>query len=83
MKLSTALMWFDNSPKVPLAVKIEEATSAYEAKFGRLPNVCYVNPADCPEGVGGPAGAPAGVAVETEASVLPHHLYIGVMGSAR
>jgi hypothetical protein len=72
-------MWFDNSPKVPLSDKVDEAVQAYEAKYGRTPNVCYVNPADIPEG----GCVPENVTIESEASVLPNHIYVGVLGAAR
>ena len=39
------LMWFDNSD-VSLEEKVSRAAQAYEDKFGRVPEVCFVSPQD-------------------------------------
>jgi len=79
MQIQTALLWFDDSSRVPFVDKVHEAVEAYQDKFGRPPDVCYVNPQDLPNGL----TPPLGVAVEPETSVLRHHFYVGVSGSAR
>lgn len=38
------LLWFDNDPHRPLEEKVERAVHRYREKFGRMPNVCYINP---------------------------------------
>jgi hypothetical protein len=40
----TGLLWFDDSPKVPLAAKVDHAVRRYREKFGKAPNVCCVHP---------------------------------------
>lgn len=74
MRLSTALLWFDSSTGVSFDRKLDEAARAYRSKFGRKPNLCYVNPEDLPSSV----TAPSGLVVEAERSVLPHHFYVGI-----
>lgn len=79
MRLQTAIMWFDNSPSVPFDEKVNEAAAAYRDKFGRSPNVCYVNPGDLPNDL----TPRLGLVVEPEPSVLRHHIYVGVSGAPR
>ena len=79
MRLRTALLWFDNSPSVPFGEKVNEAAEAYVDKFGRSPDICYVNPGDLPKGL----TPPLGLVVEPEPSVMRHHIYIGVSGASR
>jgi hypothetical protein len=74
MRVRTALMWFDNDPKVAFEEKVRQAASAYEGKFGRHPDICYANPKDVPDVVPGALG----LLIEPEPSVLPHHLLVGV-----
>ncbi len=40
------LMWYDDSPKVPLLEKIEDAIDAYTRRFAITPNVVLVNALD-------------------------------------
>jgi hypothetical protein len=80
MRIHTALMWFDNSPHVPFAEKVQQAAAAYEGKFGRHPNVCYANPLDLPDGETQPLRVTPGLLVEAEPSVLRHHLFVGIAG---
>jgi hypothetical protein len=42
--MRSGLLWFDDSPGVPLASKIEKAMQRYQERVGRSPNVCYVHP---------------------------------------
>jgi hypothetical protein len=37
-------LWFDSDPKRDLAEKVARAADRYRFKFGRRPNLCYVNP---------------------------------------
>ena len=72
--MNQGMLWFDNSPKKTLAVKIAEAARYYRSKYGFTPNLCMVNPsmlvgADC---------ECDGVAVRPYRPVLPGHLWIGM-----
>lgn len=40
------LGWFDDNPKKPVTLKIEEAIDAYVDRFKARPNVVLVNEAD-------------------------------------
>ena len=38
--------WFDDSPKTPTELKIQDAIEAYIRRFGKRPNTVLVNEAD-------------------------------------
>ena len=38
--------WFDDSPKTPTELKIQDAIEAYVRRFGKRPNTVLVNEAD-------------------------------------
>jgi hypothetical protein len=74
--MNTGMMWFDNDPKTALAVKIQKAAEFYRAKYGRVPDVCMVNPAMLPASA--ESALQAGkILVRATRSVLPGHLWIG------
>jgi len=42
--METGLLWYDDDPQRPLEAKISLAAERYRAKYGRLPDTCYVHP---------------------------------------
>jgi len=42
--MHTGMLWFDNDPRTTLSVKIQKAMDYYSKKFGRVPDLCLVNP---------------------------------------
>jgi len=74
--MNTGLMWFDNDPQTPLAVKIEKASTYYKKKFGRLPELCLVNPSMM--GNQAETNVEQHITIRAFQSVLPGHLWIGV-----
>ncbi|HEY5901695.1 MAG TPA: hypothetical protein VIU39_04005 [Anaerolineales bacterium] len=77
--MQTGLMWFDNDPRTALAVKIEKASDYYKRKFGRLPDLCLVNPSmlgDSPVEMIEQRGVR--ITIRPYRPVLPGHLWIGV-----
>jgi len=70
----TGMMWFDNDPKTPLTEKVHQAADYYRNKYGRIPDLCLVNPKMLPE-----SEAHEGkIIIRSARSVLPGHLWIGV-----
>jgi len=43
--LKKGLLWFDDSPKRPLAEKLDEAVERYEERFEVRPTLVHLNPA--------------------------------------
>jgi hypothetical protein len=68
------LLWFDDNPQVPLAVKIESAARRYRERFERSPEVCYVHP----QTLAGAQGLPGHLRVIERASIQPNHFWVVV-----
>lgn len=77
--MNIGMMWFDNDPKTALAAKISRAAEYYRAKYGRIPDLCLVNPSmlaqQDTESIQGHVGK---IVVRSFRSILPGHLWIGV-----
>lgn len=71
------LLWLDDNPKLPLSVRVEKAVRRYREKFGRSPNLCYVNPVTLSE----VEDMPAHVKLIGLASIQPNHFWVGVRSS--
>ena len=69
------LLWFDADPKRALNEKIAQAADRYRHKFGRKPNLCYVNPLMLP---GSEPAECNGVRLVPSRTVLKHHFWIGM-----
>ena len=70
----TGMMWYDNDPKTALTEKVHQAADYYRQKYGRIPDVCLVNPKMMPEG----EAREGKITIRANRSVLPGHLWIGV-----
>jgi hypothetical protein len=75
------LLWFDDSKVRSLADKIGLAVTRYEKKHGHKPNVCYVHPTEMGSHV--EMTTDSGVKVLAVKSVLPNHLWLGVMEKSK
>ena len=72
------LLWFDDNRKAPLAARVEKAARRYREKFGRSPDVCYVNAVT----LSGAEAVPARVKIIELASIQPDCFWIGVRSSS-
>ena len=83
------LLWYDNDAKKSLTDKVAEAAQAYQRKFGRLPDTCYLAPnalgRETPrvglrpaESPGGDRSGEAGLRLVPSPLVRPHHFWVGV-----
>ncbi len=77
--MNVGMLWFDNDPKTTLTAKIHQAAEHYRTKYGRMPDLCLVNPSmlskPSPELVEGQDGK---ITIRPLRSILPNHLWIGV-----
>ena len=48
--MEVGLLWFDADPKRDLSEKVARAVSRFQDKFGRRPNLCYINPSTLSHG---------------------------------
>jgi hypothetical protein len=70
------MLWFDNDPRTTLSVKIQRAMDYYRKKFGRVPDLCLVNPGMLD---GGQKHLELGkLTIRAYRPVMPGHLWIGV-----
>lgn len=74
--MNVGMLWLDADVKRPFDEKVERASDYYKQKYGRLPEICHVNPKmlENTKKVGK-------VLVEPLQSVLPHHFWLGMKGS--
>ena len=74
--MHTGMLWFDNDPKTTLSVKIQKAMEYYNKKFGRIPDICLVNPTMLEAGQ---KKLELGkMIIRPYRSVMPGHFWIGV-----
>jgi hypothetical protein len=66
------MLWFDNDKKRTLSEKIRRAADYFNKKYGRVPNVCFVNK-KVTEAVDLP-----GIKVRPTRSILPNHFLVGM-----
>jgi hypothetical protein len=71
--MRSGLLWFDDSPSVPLATKIERAMQRYRERVGHSPNVCYVHP----KTLAGADGMPARLRVVESTTIQPNYFLVG------
>jgi hypothetical protein len=72
--MNVGMLWFDNDPKTGLTAKVSQAAEYYRAKYGRMPDLCLVNPAMLKE----PQAQEGKILIRPLRSILPGHLWIGV-----
>ena len=74
--MHTGMLWFDNDPATTLSVKIQKAADYYRKKFGRMPDLCLVNPAMLEKDQ---KKLELGkLTIRSYRPVMPDHLWIGV-----
>ncbi len=76
--MNIGMLWFDNDPNTPLAVKVQKAAEYYQKKYGRQPDTCLVHPAMLVEA----QAEVEKILVAPLKTLLPNHLWIGVKEKA-
>ena len=69
------LLWYDDSARKPIQLKIEEAISAYTDRFKAKPNVVLVNEADRAD--------IKGVLVRSEGYIRRNNFWVGWEDAAK
>lgn len=72
-QLEFGLLWYDGDRKCPLTGKVERAARRYQAKFGRWPNLCYVQRESLAQEMEW-----QGVRIVGASNVPPDHFWVGV-----
>ncbi|MEW6717581.1 MAG: hypothetical protein AB1345_08765 [Chloroflexota bacterium] len=73
--MEVGMLWFDNNPKVDLEEKVKQAAEYYQTKYGRCPNMCFVNPRMLMNKEQLTVGS---IRVLIAESILPNHFWLGV-----
>ncbi len=73
--MDIGMLWFDNNKQTNLTQKIERAVRYYREKYGRLPDLCYVNPKALDEKEHVDI---SGIEVRSAGNILPGHFWIGM-----
>lgn len=68
------MLWFDNTPNIPLQNRIEKAVDYYRKKYHQEPNLCLIHPSMA----GSDKTEFERMTIRTYQPVLPGHLWIGI-----
>ena len=74
--MEIGLLWFDDDKKRDLPAKVIRAANHYKQRFGRKPELCFVNPSmlgDDEEKI-----KPGGVILQSSSTVLMNHFWLGM-----
>ena len=71
--MDVGMLWLDDNRKRSLEQKVLRAADYYEVKYGRQPELCFVNQAALAEEM-----AVRSIQVKGVATVLPHHFWLGM-----
>lgn len=75
MSLKIGMLWFDNDPRTTTDQKVARAADYYRTKYGKQPDLCYVNPASVPAST---VDLMVGeIAVQSNKSIMRNHFWIG------
>jgi hypothetical protein len=82
--MDIGMLWFDNDRQSDFTLKVKRAVTYYHEKYGRKPNLCFVNPcmiADNGEKTSGSKKsrkASGEVEIRESKTMLPNHFWIGI-----
>ena len=75
--MEVGMLWFSTDKSSDLFSEINAAARYYQNKYGRSPNLCFVNPGSM-EKINGQQNTATAIAIRPDKKVLPGHLWIGV-----
>lgn len=73
--MTSGLLWFDDTPDLDLASKIDQAAQHYQRTFGQRPTLCFLHPSEAPQGV----PLITGVKIQIDRQVPPRYLWLGTI----
>ncbi len=73
--MDVGMLWFDSDQQRDMRTRIERASSYYQTKYGRKPNLCFIHPATACDGTPREVN---GLRVLTCTTVLPNHFWLGI-----
>ena len=82
--MDIGMLWFDNDQQADLNIKVTRAVTYYQKKYGKKPNLCFVNPCmistngNGGEGSNGKVKTNNGIEIRGTDSLLPNHFWLGI-----
>ena len=84
--MNIGMLWYDAESNDDLSTRINHASTYYHEKYGRKPNICFLNPVTAGLNPGEDTSreqeidltSAQGIRVELSAIVLPDHFWIGI-----
>jgi hypothetical protein len=73
--MDVGMLWFDADQKCDVSARITRASDFYKSKYGRKPNLCFLNPKTAGETHPGEVD---GLRIQTSKMVLPDHFWLGI-----
>ena len=71
--MDIGMLWYDDGPN-SINDRVTRAASYYTEKYGREPNLCFVNP----EMLEAEEGNAKGIVIRKDKGIMPGHFWIGV-----
>lgn len=71
--MKIGMLWLDDDKLRSFDEKVRQAAEYYEAKYGRAPNLCFVNSNSLEQRY-----KVGHVEVLPSANILPHHFWVGI-----
>lgn len=77
--MTIGLLWFDNDKSSDLSAKVQRASEHYRRRFGRKPELCFINPrmVGTATSEATPVEKVGGVELATSHTILMHHFWLG------
>lgn len=75
--MDIGMLWYQDSPKMTLAEKVNEAAAYYKSKYGVDPDTCFVNPEslNLHEGKQAKVGM---ITLRPNKTIIKNHFWLGV-----
>jgi hypothetical protein len=77
--MEIGMLWFDDNPLVNINDKVIKAASYYALKYGRKPNICFVNPMILKTGISDNVN---GIEIKASRTILKNHFWLGIRQSS-
>jgi hypothetical protein len=75
--MDIGLLWYREDKKRKWPEEIDSAAKYYQSKYGSVPTICYVNPADW-ETYDKRHTRIAGMSIRPNRTVITNHIWLGV-----
>ena len=71
--MDIGMLWLDDDKNRSLEEKVKRAAQYYRDKYGRKPNVCFINKIP-----GNDSNEVDKITIVQDKTILPHHFFLGL-----